>query len=147
LVYQAGVWEGIDFDRLDVDIIGSDAFFDKYWSESTVKSMIRSYKSSKKLVYITEFGSATFKGAKVTGSDAWRFSGSYDENEQLESNENYLKIWSELQVDGCFLYTFYEPIQPWRTEAQSFGIVRDAKGKSRLSRKKAYWLYKSYKHS
>ena len=94
----------MDFAKLDVDIIGSNAFIDWYWKKSYIESLIRSFKLQKKPVYITEFGSATFQGAKTSGSDAWRFSGPYDEDEQAESNQEYFKLWNQLQPDGCFLY-------------------------------------------
>jgi len=138
--YSAGFWEPVDWGQLDVDIIGSNEYF---WPKrDSIYEKIAALKSFGKPVYITEFGSSTFKSAcQWGGGGFFHYNGEpYDEDAQASCIQNYLKIFDPTRPDGCFLWEYKE------NDAQFMGIVTPPEtGTSK--RKKGFYMYKSYQRT
>jgi hypothetical protein len=140
LSYSAGFWEPVDWNQIGADIVGSNEYF---WPErDNINEKIVSLEKHGKPVYITEFGSSTFKGAcQWGGGGFFHYNGApYDEDTQANCIENYLKIFNQTKPDGCFLWEYREQ------DAQFMGIVTPPEiGSSK--RKKSFYMYKSYQRA
>jgi hypothetical protein len=145
--YAAGnYWEKIPYDSLDFDVICSNEYVYSGKFED-VEIGLKGLKTYGKPVYQTEFGSCTYEGACFWGGAGGWHSGPYSEETQTSCIEEYLEIINRVKIDGCFLWDFYEPVQPWRSEEQSFGLVSMPRSSQsqKLARKKAFYMYKSYR--
>lgn len=66
--------------------------------------------------------------------------GNYDEDEQANCIWLYLESFKGLNIDGIFLHQFVElPVERGYGIAHPYGIA--------LSRKKAFYMYKSYERA
>jgi len=142
ITYAAMPFEGVDwtpFDIISVDLYRSAEVADRY------AAAIRSLVAQSKPIAITEFGSATYKGAADRGARSgeiveWdkdaiiplRLNGDYirDEDEQATYLRELLEIFAEAGVDSAFVFTFAQYQLPQREDGRedldmaSYGIVK-----------------------
>jgi len=142
ITYAAMPFEGVDwtpFDIISVDMYRSVEVADRY------AAGIRSLVAQGKPVAITEFGSATYKGAADKGARggeiiewdkdavrALRLNGDYirDEDEQATYLRELLEIFTEEGVDSVFVFAFVLYQLPHRRDPRedldvaSYGIVK-----------------------
>ena len=142
ITYAAMPFEGVDWTRFDIislDIYRSVEVADQF------ASGIRSLVARGKPVAITEFGSATYKGAADKGARGgevivWDkdaviplgLDGEYirDEEEQARYVRELLEIFTEEGVDSAFVFTFVLYQLPHRADPRqdldmaSYGIVK-----------------------
>jgi hypothetical protein len=142
ITYASMPFEGVDwtpFDIISVDLYRSAEVADRF------AAGIRSLVARGKPVAITEFGSATYKGAADKGARGgqiveWdndtviplRLNGDYirDEDEQATYVRELLEIFTEAGVDSAFVFTFVLYQLPHRADpgadldAASYGIVK-----------------------
>jgi hypothetical protein len=137
LSYSAGSWEPVEWNRIGVDIVGSNEYF---WPGGDLEAKIVSLKNLGKPVYVTEFGSCTFKGACQWGGAGVLHDDNtlYDEDEQAKCIERYLRIFNRAKPNGCFLWEYKA------NNARHFGIVTPG---AEVSRKKSVYMYKSYQRA
>jgi len=132
--YARGCWEEVDWRKLDFDIVGSNEYWwDNDYPEKYVERL-RQLRAYGKPLYITEFGSCTFKSALV--STYREAEGKeYSQEAQASYIEHYLRLFNTGQVDGCFVYIFNDRKPDPRATFRLFEGVR---------RKLAFYLYRSY---
>jgi hypothetical protein len=142
ITYAAMPFEGVDwtpFDIISLDLYRSVEVADRY------AAGIRSLVAQGKPVAITEFGSATYKGAADRGARGgeiveWdkeaaiplRLNGDYirDEDEQATYVRELLEIFTQEGVDSAFVFSFVLYQLPHRGDPRqdldraSYGIVK-----------------------
>jgi hypothetical protein len=126
VTYASGTWEKVEWRQLGFDIVGSNLYFGSQWD--TEESFTRNIGSLKKLgnsLFITEFGSAAFRGCGKWGGGAPnRWEGQeYSEEEQAKNIIRQLELYERSgSVDGVFLFDF---VEKWTVdEATKFSIMR-----------------------
>jgi hypothetical protein len=151
ITYASMPFEGVDwrpFDIISVDNYRSVEVADRY--REGIRALVAQGTQGKpvaKPVAITEFGSATYKGAADKGARGgeiieWdkdaviplRLDGAYirDEDEQARYLRELLKIFTEEGVDSAFVFTFAQYQLPHRHRGEpgedldmsSYGIVK-----------------------
>lgn len=142
ITYAAMPFEGVDwtpFDIISLDMYRSAEVADRY------AAAIRSLVTQGKPVAITEFGSATYKGAADMGARsaeivvwdsetvvALRVNGDYtrDEAEQAHYIRELLEIFTAEGLDSAFVFSFVLYQLPYREDPRadldvaSYGIVK-----------------------
>ncbi|GAA0208157.1 hypothetical protein GCM10010492_02190 [Saccharothrix mutabilis subsp. mutabilis] len=138
VTYASIPFEGVDwtpFDFVAVDAYRSAEVADRY------RESIRSLVAAGKPLAVTEFGSATFRGAGDLGARGglvvrWDgptpvgLDGPYerDEAEQARYLDEVLSLFEEVGVDTAFVYTFANHFLPHRDDLDldmaSYGVVK-----------------------
>jgi len=139
ITYDAAWWEDIKWNRIRTNVICSNEYDEIVRSESVRDAFLR-LKAHGRPVIAGEFGCVTFTGARKYGGYGWSYSGPYDEKEQAESIEHYLRIFNEVGIDGCYLFCVYEPKPDPATE---FSVFRIDAGNI-LRRKLGFYAYQNF---
>jgi beta-glucosidase/6-phospho-beta-glucosidase/beta-galactosidase len=144
--YAAGFWEvdAVPWERFDV--IGVNAYVQPKdnQTEDAVVSKLKGLKGYSKPVHVTEFGCCSYTGAAECGGGGAYSDGPYDEDEQANYYRRYLDLINRVKVDGCFTWIFSE-VYAWDEgkSVRGFSIINNITE----SRKKAFYVYKSYQRS
>jgi len=146
VTYNEAWWEFVKWTELDVDIIGSNQWNDPLRTES-IEITLRRLMAVGKPVIASEFGSVSYEGACALGGYGWSKTGIYSEDAQAACIEYYLETYNKVRPHGAFLVYFYDPTNPWKSKEQTFSIMKPELSQTvhKLSRKKAFYMYKSYK--
>lgn len=141
LTYSSGVWEGVEWRDLDVDVVGIDLYRDAD-NEATFVDDVRALHRFGKPVVITEFGCCSFRGAEDLGGSGftvidWSADPPVipddlvrDEQVQADYIDELLDIFEAERVHGAFIYDFIEPDNPHSPDPRhdldmaSFGVVK-----------------------
>ncbi|HEX2912010.1 MAG TPA: hypothetical protein VH186_14475 [Chloroflexia bacterium] len=132
VTYASMPFEGVDWTRFD--IIGLDSYRTVEFAAQYREAM-RAFvaQAGGKPVAITEFGSASYRGAGDRGARAMEIivwdpeqvkplglDGDYirDEEEQAHYLEELLEIYAEAGIDSAFVFTFVQDQLPYRPEAR-----------------------------
>lgn len=140
-IYAEAHYEKMKWNKVKTRFIGTNQWDDMWRTEHVPEALQRLTLFAKPII-VTEFGCATFTGASKYGGIAWKYTGTYNEDEQANTIEKYLKIFSNLKIHGSYLYMFYQP-KPWAPETE-WSIVKTGKIQNTLQRKKGFYMYKSY---
>jgi hypothetical protein len=112
-----------------------NAYLKPAYREATEKSLLNKFfrlKRFQKPVIASEFGCATWTGARQA-SDTALFQGqAYDEEEQADSIDRHCRMFNSAGIDGAFLYIHNEE---WD---KGSGLCNGTK------RKKGFYAYKSF---
>lgn len=115
LSYASGSWEDVDWTPFT--FVSVDGFRDSR-NRHAFPTALRAYQRHGKPVVATEFGCATFTGARDRGAMGWsivdhsaappRLAGDYrrDESEQAAELAEVLDVFAAEQLDGAFVHTF-----------------------------------------
>ena len=124
ITYSKGFWEKIKWSRFD---FAAGNFYLSSWNRGILSEVLRrELKASRKPAVLTEFGTASFRGASELGRDAEFHlkehpSTQYDEDSQIVGISEQLKAIGSAELDGCFVWQFFEP------DLRGFGITRPLK--------------------
>ena len=155
ITYAAGYWEQVDWSGFDLVGVNLYRFGnDPAGYEERLSKLVR---ESAKPVVITEFGCGAFIGADQRGPGSFlivnwfatppRVKEGYvrDESTQAAYLAELIKLYSDHDVHGCFVYTFSMPEFPHGTDPRldldmaGFGLVRiSADDPSQWEPKKAF---------
>ncbi len=122
--YSKGFWEKVKWNRFD---FAAGNFYLSSWNRGILSEVLRrELKASRKPAVLTEFGTASFRGASDLGRDAELHlkehpSTQYDEDSQIVGISEQLKAIGSAELDGCFVWQFFEP------DLRGFGITRPLK--------------------
>jgi len=146
IAYNKMVVEKVDWSKLDFDIVGSNEYFYPNRQDSIV-SALEQLKLTGKPALASEFGSCTYDGACKYGGSGWLRNGLYSEEAQANCIKKYLEIYNQVKLYGCFLVYYYQVTHQWRSKEQTFSIMKPELPSylHKLTRKKAFYMYKSYK--
>lgn len=141
VTYSSGTWEDVDWELFD--IVGIDYYRRGESAEEYVQNLEK-YKLRKPLI-VMEVGSCAYEGAAQKGDGGFAVlqgtnpdgTGIYlggevpvrNENEQADYVETQVKLLSNAEVNGVFVYVFAFPIMPYAGEGNkdldmtSFSLV------------------------
>ena len=124
ITYSKGFWERVKWSRFD---LASGNLYMGSWNRGLMAEILKKdLKASRKPAVLTEFGTASFRGAIDLGKHAdyhllEHSSVQYDEDSQIVGIAEQLKAIGTAELDGCFVWQFFEP------DLRGFGITRPLK--------------------
>jgi len=143
---QGGGCEKVDWNRLGLDIVGAQEYWNKrYFSREQVLKTLLDLKPYGKPIWITEFGCCSYEGASQyggAGGDYVYLNTNYDEREQARHIADQIGIYKAAKMDGIFLHAFCAG--HWTTGNRYFGVMRALGDKMPIRRKLGFYAYQSY---
>lgn len=121
IAYAAGNWEKVNWNLFD--FVSDDLYLSRYVPADDYFKILLELKEYNKPVVLTEFGTASCDGATISGADAWielmnNPKINVNEDEQVKGMEIQLDLIKKSDIDGCFVWTFFEP------NPKTFGITK-----------------------
>lgn len=141
ITYAAGNWEKVDWSLFD--IVSDNLYLSRHMSADDYFKILLKLKEHNKPVVLTEFGTASCDGATISGADAWievmdNPDIDVNEKEQVKGIKIQLDLIKKSDIDGCFVWTFFEP------NPKTFGITKFENGNI-VPKKAFHTISKFYK--
>lgn len=123
LTYSCAPWEKVKWEKFD---FASTNLYLSHWNRGRFGEVLRRMKAAGKPTVLSQFGTASFKGAIEQGSFASQFlaehpNTQYDEDTQIVGLSEQLKGIAAAELQGCFVWNLLEK------DDRGFGILRVVK--------------------
>ncbi len=123
LTYSNAPWEKVRWEKFD---IASTNLYLSHWNRGRFGDVLRRMKAAGKPTILSQFGTASFKGAIEQGAFASQFllehpNTQYDEDTQIVGLSEQLKGIGAAELQGCFVWNLLEK------DDRGFGILRVVK--------------------
>ena len=111
ITYTKAAWEKVKWARFDVACMN---MYMSQWNREQFAELLKTeLKATGKPCILTEFGTASFKGAIDQGATAWQYIDDhpnlpYDEETQIAGLTEQLRSIGKAELNGCFVWQLFE---------------------------------------